>query len=71
MHKPDRIGALVLGFAVIALYLMTASWLDFLLGLSLPVNLNSHAMVGLALLDAFFINLYAIRMRKISRRTKP
>ena len=62
MHRPDRIGALILTFAVIALYIGVANLLN---GLSLA-SLPSGPIVALPIMviDVAILNLYVIRQRK-------
>ena len=67
MHKPDRIGALVLAFAVFAFYLTIATFLRILGFVSLPLG-TLEGVVFLVLVAIYTptLTLYAIRQRKRS-----
>lgn len=62
MHRPDRIGALVLTFTVIALYIGVASLLKVLSLASLP--LGTIDSVPIIVIDVAILNLYVIHKRK-------
>ncbi len=62
MHRPDRIGALVLTFAVIALCIGVANLLNWLSLASLP--LGTIDAVPITVIDVAILNLYVIRQRK-------
>ncbi|TMI15021.1 hypothetical protein E6H33_07040 [Candidatus Bathyarchaeota archaeon] len=62
MHRPDRIGALVLTFAVIAIYIGVANLLNWLSLASLP--LGTIDAVPIMVIDVAILNLYVIRQRK-------
>ena len=62
MHRPDRIGALVLTFAVIALYIGVANFLNWLSLASLP--LGTIDALPIMVIDVAILNLYVIRQRK-------
>ena len=67
MHKPDRIGALVLAFAVFAFYLTIATFLRILGFVSLPLGtLDSVVFLVLVAIYTPTLTLYAIRQRKRS-----
>ena len=67
MHKPDRIGALVLAFAVFVFYLTIATFLRILGFVSLPLG-TLEGVVFLVLVAIYVptLTLYAIRQRKRS-----
>ncbi len=67
MHRPDRIGALVLTFAVIALYIGIANLLNWLSLASLP--LGTIDAVPIMVINVAILNLHVIRQRK-SAQTK-
>jgi len=58
----DRIGALVLTFVVIALYIGVANLLDWLSLASLP--LGTVDALPIMVIDVAILNLYVIRQRK-------
>jgi len=62
MHRPDRIGALILTFAVIALYIGVANLLNGLSLASLP--LGPIVALPIMVIDVAILNLYVIRQRK-------
>ena len=62
MYRPDRIGALVLTFAVIALHIGVANLLNWLSLASLP--LGTVDALPIMVIDAAVLNLYVIRQRK-------
>jgi len=62
MHRPDRIGGLVLTFAVIALYVSIANLLNWLSLASLP--LGTIDAVPIMVINVAILNLYAIHQRK-------
>jgi len=62
MHRPDRIGALVLTFAVIAIYIGVANLLNWSSLASLP--LGTIDAVPIMVIDVAILNLYVIRQRK-------
>ena len=67
MRKPDRAGFLVLAFAIFALYLVVANWLNFLGLISFPLgSLRTSELIAIVLVEAF-VNLYALRIRKSTR----
>ena len=67
MRKPDRTGFLVLAFAIFALYLVVANWLNFLGLISFPLgSLRTSELIAIVLVEAF-VNLYALRIRKSTR----
>ena len=67
MRKPDRTGFLVLAFAIFALYLVAANWLNFLGLISFPLgSLRTSELIAIVLVEAF-VNLYALRRRKSTR----
>ena len=62
MHRPDRIGALILTFAVIGLYIGVANLLN---GLSLAsLLLGPIVALPIMVIDVAILNLYVIRQRK-------
>ena len=61
----DRIGALVLTFVVIALYIGVANLLDWLSLASLP--LGTVDALPIMVIDVAILNLYVIRQRKRAR----
>jgi len=67
MHMPDRIGALVLTFAVFVFYLTIATFLRTLGFVSLPLG-TLDSVVFLVLVSIYLptLTLYAIRQRKRS-----
>ena len=73
MHRPDRIGALVVALIGFSLYLDLANVLMSLVLVSLPLGtvgsvwVGSTAIVTLTLFDAVIMNLYLIRQRKRAR----
>jgi len=68
MHRLDRIGGLVLTFAVIAFYISIANLLDLLGLASLP--LRTIDSVPIMVITVVILSLYVIRQRKRSQ-TKP
>jgi len=70
MHKPDRIGALVVALIVFSLYVDLANIITSLALASLPLGtigsrwVGSTAIVTLAAFDVGILNLYLIRQRK-------
>ena len=62
MHRLDQIGALVLTFAVIALYIGVANLLNWLSPASLP--LGTVDALPIMIIDVAILNLYIIRQRK-------
>ena len=62
MHRLDRIGALVLAFAVIALYFGVANLLNWLSLASLPLGTIDALLI--MVIDVAILNLYVIRQRK-------
>ena len=62
MHRLDQIGALVLTFAVIALYIGVANLLNWLSLPSLP--LGTIDALPIMAIDVAILNLYVIRQRK-------
>ncbi len=67
MHKPDRIGALVLAFAVFVFYLTIATFLRTLGFVSLPLGtLDSVVFLVLVAIYVPTLTLYAVRQRKRS-----
>jgi len=62
MHRLDQIGALVLTFAVIALYIGVANLLNWLSLVSLP--LGTVDALPIMVIDVAILNLYVIRRRK-------
>ena len=70
MHRPDRIGALVVALIGFSLYLDLANVLMSLALVSLPlgtvgsVRAGSTAIVMLMLFDVIILNLYLVRQRK-------
>ena len=76
MHKPDRVGALVLAFIVISLYVDLANVLTSWALASLPLGRvgsswnGSTAIVTLGAFDAVILNLYFIRQRKRAQATQ-
>jgi len=67
MHKPDRIGAIVLAFAVFVFYLTIATFLRILGFTSLPLGtLDSVVFLVLVAIYIPTLTLYAIRQRKRS-----
>ena len=68
MRKPDRTGFLVLAFAIFALYLVVANWLNFLGLVSFPFgSLKTSDLIVIVLVEVAFVNLYALRRRKSVR----
>jgi len=67
MHKPDRIGVLVLAFAVFVFYLTIATFLRILGFVSLPLGtLDSVVFLVLVAIYTPTLTLYAIRQSKRS-----
>jgi len=70
MHRPDRIGALVLALIAFSLYVYLANILTSLALASLPLGTvgsvwaGSTAIATLTLFDVVTLNLYLIRQRK-------
>ena len=70
MHRPDRIGALVVALIGFSLYLDLANVLMSLALVSLPLGTvgsvwaGSTAIVMLMLFDLIILNLYLVRQRK-------
>ncbi len=70
MHRPDRIGALVVALIGFSLYLDLANVLMSLALVSLPLGTvgsvwaGSTAIVMLMLFDVIILNLYLVRQRK-------
>jgi len=70
MHRPDRIGALVVALIGFSLYLDLANVLMSLALVSLPLGtvgsvwVGSTAIVMLMLFDVIILNLYLVRQRK-------
>ena len=70
MHKPDRIGVLVLALFVFSLYVDLANVLTGLALLSLPLGSvgsswnGSTAIVTLGAFNAFIVYLYIARQRE-------
>ena len=70
IHRPDRIGALVLALIAFSLYVYLANILTSLALASLPLGTigsvwaGSTAIVTLMLFDVVILNLYLIRQRK-------
>ncbi len=62
MHRPDRIGGLVLAFAVISLYIGVANLLNWLSLASLP--LGTIDALPIMVIDVAILNLYVIGQRK-------
>jgi len=62
MHRLDQIGALVLTFAVIALYIGVANLLNWLSLPSLP--LGTIDALPIMAIDVAILNLYVICQRK-------
>ncbi len=68
MHRLDRIGGLVLTFAVIALYIGIANLLNGLSLASLP--LGTIDAIPIMVINVAILNLYVIHQRKRAQ-TKP
>ena len=70
MHRPDRIGALVVALIGFSLYLDLANVLMSLALVSLPLGTvgsvwaGSTAVVMLMLFDVIILNLYLVRQQK-------
>ena len=70
IHRPDRIGALVLALIAFSLYVYLANILTSLALASLPLGTvgsvwaGSTAIATLTLFDVVILNLYLIRQRK-------
>ena len=70
MHRPDRIGALVVALIGFSLYLDLANVLMSLALVSLPLGTvgsvwaGSTAIVMLMLFDVIILNLYLVRQQK-------
>ncbi len=62
MQRPDRIGALVLTFAVIALYIGVANLLNWLSLASLPPG--AVDALPIMVIDVAILKVYVIRQRK-------
>ncbi len=68
MHRPDRVGVLVISLAVFALYLGLANLLDFLGLLPLPLgNLGNEPVILVTLGDTVVMSLYLVRQSKRSQ----
>jgi hypothetical protein len=67
MRKPDRIGAIVLAFTLLAAYWGWASLLYFQGVISLPLGAFGGQSLLLVLVDVVIVNLYAFRQRRRAR----
>jgi hypothetical protein len=64
MHRPDRLGALVVVFAVFVLYLGIADLLSYTGIVSLPLVLESSGTLVFVVLEFAILGLYINRQRK-------
>jgi hypothetical protein len=67
MRKPDRIGAIVLGFTLFVAYWGWAGLLYFQGVISLPLGALGSEGLLLVLVDVVIVNLYAFRQRRRAR----
>jgi len=72
MRRADRIGALVVAFAVFAAYLGVANWLNFLGLLFLPLGLfGTDGVILIMVVNVALVNLYVFRQRKRVQKSRP
>jgi hypothetical protein len=64
MHRPDRLGALVVVFAVFVLYLGIADLLSYIGIVSLPLVVGNSGTLVFAVLELAILGLYINRQRK-------
>jgi hypothetical protein len=68
MQRPDRIGALVLTIAVIALYIGVANLLNWVSLASLP--LGTIDALPIMVIDVAILNLYVIHQRNHAQTSR-
>jgi len=65
LHRPDKIGILVLVSTLFALYLGVANLVDFLGFLTMPLgNLGNSAVLSTIAVESAMMSLYIARQRK-------